>query len=114
MPIPDSIRTEAEAYLDRYIVNLVPKHAQSKVRIGYIAKGLAITLFEQRPGWKDKTVRIKSDIARVRYSKTDGTWTLYWRDQHGKWHSYDPLPPTPDFGAMLREIKADPTGIFWG
>ena len=31
-----------------------------------------------------------------------------------KWHAYDPLPPTPDFGAVLQEIKADPTGIFWG
>ena len=113
MPIPDSIRTEAEAHLDRYIVNLVPKHAQDKVRIGYVAKGMAITLFEQRPHWKDKSVWTKSDVARVRYSKTDGEWTLYCRDQHGKWHIYAPLPPTPDFGAMLREIKADPTGIFW-
>ena len=31
-----------------------------------------------------------------------------------KWHAYDPLPPTPDFGAVRREIKSDPTGIFWG
>lgn len=46
MPIPDDIRTEAEAHLDRYIVNLVPEHAQDKVRIGYIAKGMAITVFE--------------------------------------------------------------------
>lgn len=114
MPIPDDIRTEAEAHLDRYIVNLVPEHAQDKVRIGYIAKGMAITVFEQRPCWKDKSIWTMSDVARVRYSKTDGTWTLYYRDQHGKWHSYDPLPPTPDFGKVLREIKADPTGIFWG
>jgi len=75
---------------------------------------MAITLFEQRPHWKDKTIWTKSDIARVRYNKTDGTWTLYYRDQHGKWQSYDPLPPTPDFGEVLREIQADPTGIFWG
>lgn len=114
MPIPDDIRTAAEAHLDQYIANLIPKHVQDKLRIGYLAKGMAITLFEQRPYWKDKTVWTKSDIARVRYSKTDRTWTLYCRDQHGKWHAYDPLPPTPNFGAVLREIKADPTGIFWG
>ncbi len=53
MPIPDSIRTAAEAHLDRYVVNLVPPHAQDKVRIAYIAKAMAITLFEQRPHWKD-------------------------------------------------------------
>ena len=114
MPIPNDIRTEAEAYLDRYILNLVPPHAQDKVRIGYIANGMAITLFEQRPYWKDKTIWTKSDIARVRFNKTDGTWTLYCRDRNNKWHAYDPLPPTPDFGTVLEEIKADPTGIFWG
>lgn len=114
MPIPDAIRTEAEAHLDRYCVDLIPQHARDKVRIGYIAKGMAITLFEQRPHWNDKSIWTKSDVARIRYSKTDGKWTLYYRDQHGKWHIYDPLPPTPDFGAVLKEIDEDPTGIFWG
>lgn len=56
MPIPDSIRTAAEAHLDQYIANLIPKHVQDKLRIGYVAKGMAITLFEQRPHWKDKAL----------------------------------------------------------
>ena len=88
MPIPDDIRTEAEAHLDRYISNLIPKHVQDKLRIGYVAKGMAITLFEQRPYWKDKAIWTKSDVARARYSKTDGEWTLYWRDRNEKWHVY--------------------------
>ena len=50
MPIPDDIRTEAEAHLDQYCVGLIPKHVQDQIRIGYVAKGMAITLFEQRPG----------------------------------------------------------------
>ena len=39
---------------------------------------------------------------------------LYCRGQHGKWHVYEPLSPTADFGVVLQEIKSDPTGIFWG
>ena len=115
MPIPDAIRTEAESHLDHYCVGLIPKHAQDKARIGYIVMGMAITLSEQRPHWKDKTIWTKSDIARARYSKTDGEWTLYCQDRNSKWHAYEPLPPpTPDFGAMLKEIDEAPTGIFWG
>ena len=114
MPIPDSIRAIAEAHLDQYCVGLIPKHVQDKIRIGYVAKGMAITLFELRPGWKDKTRWTKSDIARIRYSKTDGEWTLYFKDRNEKWHIYEPLPPTADFGVVLQEIKSDPTGIFWG
>lgn len=72
------------------------------------------SLFEQGPHWKDKSIWTKSDVARIRYTKADGEWTLYCRNQNGKRHIYEPLPPTPDFGAVLGEIKADPTGIFWG
>lgn len=43
MPIPDDIRTAAEAHLDRYCVGLIPKHAQDKIRIRHTAKGMAIT-----------------------------------------------------------------------
>ena len=114
MPIPDNIRTAAEAHLDRYIANLIPKRVQDKVRIGYVAKGMAITLFEQRSYFKSKTIWTKSDIARVRYRKSDGTRTLYCRDRNNKWHGYDPLPPTPDFGAVLRGSRQTRRGIFWG
>lgn len=114
MAIPENVRLEAEAHLDRYIVDLVPPHARDKVRIGYVAKGMAITLFEQRPHWQDMPIWTKSDVAKARYSKTSGVWTLYFRDQHGKWHVFDPLPPTSDFQKILQGIKTDPTGIFWG
>ena len=62
---------------------------------------MAITPFEQRPYWKDKSLWTKFDIARVRYSKADGEWTLYCRDQHEKWQVYThfahatQLPPSP-------------------
>ena len=26
----------------------------------------------------------------------------------------DALPPTPDFGVILQEIRSNPTWIFWG
>ena len=114
MPIPDDIRSVAETHLDQFCLGLIPIHVRDKVRVGYVAKGMAITLFEQRPYFKDKTIWTKSDIARIRYSKTDGEWTLYFKDSNQKWHVYDPLPPTPDFEKVLNEIKVDPTGIFWG
>lgn len=47
MPIPDDIRAEAEAHLDRYCVGLIPKHAQDNISIGHVVKGMAITPCEQ-------------------------------------------------------------------
>ena len=49
MPIPDALRTAAETHLDRYCVGLISQHAQNKVRIVYLAKGMIITLFSRGP-----------------------------------------------------------------
>ena len=114
MPIPHDIQTAAEVQLDRYCVRIVPEHAYDKVRIGYIVKGMAITLFEERPGFRDKTIWERNDIVRIRYSKKDALWTLYCRDRNLEWHIYGRMPPTPNFSKILEEIESDPTGIFWG
>ncbi len=53
-------------------------------------------------------------IARLRYAKTDRTWTLYWRDRNLRFYLYDRTGPTPDINDLLAEIDADPTAIFWG
>jgi Protein of unknown function (DUF3024) len=30
------------------------------------------------------------EIARLRYTKTNGRWSLYWRDRNLRFHVYDP------------------------
>ena len=114
MPIPNDIQTATEAHLDQYCARLIPEHAYGKVRVGYVVAGMSITLFEQHPHFQDKSTWIRHDVARIRYSKTDSSWTLYCLDRHLKWHVYDPIPPTTDFLTILKEIESDPTGIFWG
>ena len=114
MPIPDDIRTDAEKQLDRYCLEKIPEHAYGKVRLCYIVKDMAITLFEQQPHFRDIDKWMQANIARMRYSKTFHTWTLYWRDRNNKWHLYDQIPPAADFGRILQELDTDPTGIFWG
>jgi hypothetical protein len=53
-------------------------------------------------------------VARLRYSRTNGDWALYWFDRNGHHHRYDALEPTADLSVLLDEIDADPTAIFWG
>jgi hypothetical protein len=56
----------------------------------------------------------RQEVARLRWTETYGTWTLYWPDRNGKWHLYDRVPPTAKIETHLAEIDADPTCIFWG
>lgn len=53
-------------------------------------------------------------MARLRYLKSTGVWTLYWRDRNMRFHRYDRTPATADIGVLLAELDSDPTAIFWG
>jgi hypothetical protein len=76
----------------------------------------AITILECRPPWRDDfgPEWIRQEVARLRYTKSTGTWGLYWPDRHSRFHAYDGLKPTPSVQRLLDEIDADPTCIFWG
>ncbi len=53
-------------------------------------------------------------VARLRYTRTRAEWSLYWADQHSKFHLYDRVGQAPTVARLLEEIDADPTCIFWG
>ena len=53
-------------------------------------------------------------IARLRYTTSRHEWQIYWRDRNLKFHAYDRVPPTTNVEALMAEIDADPTAIFWG
>ena len=77
----------------------------------------SITVVECRPPWDSPGSSLnwsRSPIARMRYAASRGTWTLYWRDRHGRFHRYDRLGPSESISDLLTEIDEDPTGIFWG
>jgi hypothetical protein len=76
----------------------------------------AITILECRPPWREDfgPEWTRQEIARLRYTKSTGTWTLYWPDRHSKFHRYEDLEPTPAIDRLLAEIDTDPTCIFWG
>jgi len=44
-------------------------------------------------------------VARLRYTKTRGEWSLYWRDRNLKFHEYDLVPPTPHVEDLIAEIE---------
>lgn len=53
-------------------------------------------------------------IARLHYTSTTKTWSLYSRDRNRRFHPYHRAAPSPTVEELLNEIDSDPTGIFWG
>lgn len=94
----------------------LPPRAADEIRYEMDIDGGAITLLECRPPWREDfgPEWTRMPIARLRYTVSRRVWTLYWQDRHLRFHVYDRVEPTPDVDALLAEIDADPTSIFWG
>lgn len=56
----------------------------------------------------------EGSVARFRYNRKTGLWTLYWADRNLRWHIYEHIPPARDLKVLVEEVERDPTGIFWG
>ncbi len=77
----------------------------------------SITILECRPPWRPVAGNFswtRFPIARLRYTKSKRTWTLYWRDRNLKFHLYEATAPTESLDELLDEIDTDRTAIFWG
>ena len=87
-----------------------------EVRIEMDVDQRAVTILECRPPWSDQLPPewSRHPVARVRYTKSTGLWTLYWPDRNGRFHRYDEVEPTTTLADLLAEIDDDPTCIFWG
>lgn len=94
----------------------MPEHARHQVRVECEVADRHLTIVERRapfradigPEWT------RFPIARLRYTSTRRTWSLYWRDRNLRFHRYEPLPPTGDVEQLLAEIDRNASGIFCG
>lgn len=87
-----------------------------EMRVEMDADGRAITIFDCRPPLREEfgPEWVRQEVARLRYTKSTGTWTLYWPDRHSRFHRYEGVDPTSKIERLLEEVDADPLCIFWG
>jgi hypothetical protein len=104
------------ARVRRWCEQRVPEHVRDQVRVECDIAARHLTIVECRPPWREDMGAewTRFPIARLRYTKTTKTWSLYWRDRNLRFHEYDLVPPTSRVDDLLEEIDRDPTAIFWG
>jgi hypothetical protein len=93
-----------------------PPHVVDLIRYELDVDARAVTILECRPPWREDfgPEWTRFPIARLSYTKTRREWQIYWRDRNLKFHTYDLVRPNVNVEALLAEIDADPTSIFWG
>lgn len=94
----------------------VPERLHDQLRVECDLDARHVTIYETRPPWGPDmgTAWTRFPVARLRYTRTNQAWTLYWRDRNLRWHTYQDLPTTRHVEELLSEIDRDPAGIFWG
>jgi len=103
------------ARVQRWCRDRVPAQVRDEVRVEVDVAERHLTIVECRPPRRADmaTQWTRVPIARLRYTKTTGVWSLYWRDRNVRFHAYD-VSPTAVIGELLAEVDRDPTAIFWG
>ncbi len=104
------------ARVQRWCRARTPDYVRDEVRIEVEVADRHVTIVERRPPWREDfgAERTRFPIARLRYAKTTGLWSLFWRDRHLKFHTYDRVPASTNIEELLAEVDRDPTAIFWG
>jgi hypothetical protein len=87
---------------------------RGKLRYGYRFEGPAVVYFESLPGLGRRSSWIDHDIAKFRFTKRTGLWSLYCQFSDLKWRAYEPLPASDDLAELVEEMQRDPTCIFHG
>ena len=94
----------------------MPERVRDEVRVEVDVADRHLTIVECRPPLRaDMGAEwTRFPIARLRYVKTTGRWSLFWRDRNLRFHAYDLVAPTASIEELLAELDRDPTAIFWG
>jgi hypothetical protein len=114
MTKPNPKKVNAENKIREFCENRIPVEIRDKIKMNYAIKGSKTTIFEERPRWNGEGPWTKMAIAQIRYNEEKQNWTIYWRDRNEKWHLYSEINPRKQIEEIIKEIDADPTGIFWG
>lgn len=104
------------ARVQRWCRTRAPEQLRDELRVEADIADRHVTIVECSPPWDTQTGTewTRFPVARLRYVKATGLWSLYWRDRHLRFHEYDRVAATATIEDLLAEVERDPTAIFWG
>ena len=91
-----------------------PEH-RDELRCVYDIEGHGVSVFEERPPWDGSPGEwTRAGVARFRYFRSRGEWTLYWMRADLEWHVFEDVSPTSDLAVLVAVVDENRYGTFWG
>ncbi|HLR25314.1 MAG TPA: DUF3024 domain-containing protein [Fodinibius sp.] len=91
-----------------------PEHLRSQVDLAYTIDDQNIIIFEIRPQWDDPETKVKNNVAKATWVRSQQVWKIYWQKRDLKWHPYEPLPKVDSLETFIKEVDEDPNACFLG
>lgn len=92
-----------------------PAHIRSQLEFVFVVDKHNVSIYEVRPGWKNPAEKTRHGVARFKFNRATGKWSLYWLRRDLKWHRYAPDGPLEGELAMLvRLVEEDKLCAFFG
>ena len=85
-----------------------------ELRLVYQIDGQSVVISEERPDWRDPGQRMHTPVAKLRFVRSSGLWTLYWMRADLRWHAYEPAPPIRDLAELVEVVGRDQYCAFFG
>lgn len=92
----------------------VPERLWAELKVEADIADRYVDIVEVRPPWDGVGDPTRFPIARLRFTKSTGLWTVYWRDRHLKFHEYKRKRPTKNIQSLLEYLDTSGDPIFWG
>ncbi len=105
-----------ESTIKKFIESLRPEDPEirKKLDFGYSYDGKTAMLYEIRPIWDNPKEIQNIEFAKIRFYKSRKEWNLYWMRASGKWELYEPFSKSTHLEKILKIIKEDNHGCFFG
>jgi hypothetical protein len=97
-----------------YCARVCPPTARQSVQLGFRLEPDRVTLHEVRAFCGVPGASHYVDVAQFRFAARPAEWRLYHLDEHRQWRRYAPRRASRSPLELLRELDADPLGLFWG
>ena len=93
-----------------YIVAKLERFGHPKLPFAIIKEKQSYIVGHKRKRFSDGSEYLDT-ACKITYVKSSDSWKLYWMRADLKWHLYLKYPSLDE---LLREVKEDPNGCFWG
>jgi hypothetical protein len=104
--------------IERVVGDFCRRRTQPEVagelRLIYEVDGQSVVISEERPDWRDSAGRMHTPVAKLRFVRSSGLWSLYWMRADLKWHAYEPAPPSRDLAELVEVVDRDRCCGFFG